>query len=1476
MPTCEKCGTNNVIGSKFCSNCGAPLPEKGKLIREQISPTSFKDVRKPLEEVLEGQYEIIDEIGRGGMAIVYKAIDLNLERVDAIKVLPVELAYDKEFVERFHREAKMAARLHHPNIITIYAVKQHENLNFMIMKYIDGKPLKKILKEQKTLPVEKSIHILKDVCSALFFAHKEGVIHRDIKPDNIMIDRHDNAIVMDFGIAKAATSTGLTTVGGVIGTAKYMSPEQIKGEADNRSDLYSLGIVAYRMLTGRVPFTGEDNYTINYKHLHDPPEPPSKYNPAIPKKLEGWILKLLEKNPNHRYQSAREALDVLEEIEYELKKMHQDISKISKTKPASTTEEINAYFKEGLAAFNQGEYERAISLWEKLLSIDPSYIKGIEYIQKAKQKIEDQQTIAQLMHEAKEYYQAGNYPEAIRCWGKVVALDAEQAEAFEWMEKARAKMSHLEKIEKLFLQGDDLLSKGEIEQAKEKFQKVLQLDPEHKEAMLMIEEISEEEKKSQLIGDLVARGDQAYNNREFERALQLYEEIFSSYPDHLATVKKVDQVKDAIRIRDHLDYYIEQAKKLADNKEYEQALKLWEEIVFVSPDNEEAKNNLESVKQLFERQKFVTENLSKAQESFEQGDYAQAIKLWEAVLNKRPEDKQILDKIFEAQKLLEKSQRLSKLREKGLQLFNERNYEEAYPILDEAYHLDPHDKEIFEAHKETKHILKVREIKQLTSQGKQCLEQGDYSEAVRLFHRILQLDPQQEQIAQLRNQASEKLEKERLKEMLLLKAKSLLKEKKIHKAKSAIEELIELEPENEDARQIQQEIEELAGQIQASEPEGEDAEAKEALFMGIESIIAGQAHLAKEYLQDALEIEPNNQRVSKILRSLGEFTRLTEAGNLVDVNMMTTIETYMEEDSSFKKPIYFEEVAGEVGKHFDYTPEAEGKPLLCQSPSLERIINPPQADDDIEYTEMPIGEHTSLYVPEEQKDEEAQEIKLPFKERTKQTILKNPILLLVAFIIIAGSILAAVLIKQGIEHRRLEYIRDLFTQAQTAFAQGQFQTCVIICENILQEDPQHLQTKSLKAEAMARIEEKKEKERIDNLIKTNLRAAEEAMSNKDPEQAIKLYDQILEVVPDNEVAKLRREEAVAAYEKLQWERNQKKMLEEKKQEAKKLFEEGNWQEAIETIEVILEKSPGEQEMIALKEKANQRLIAEKLKETIEGYRESAKKAFENKQYSNAVHYMNKVLEYHPDDQQAKELIAEAKRIMAERAARLARNRRINDLINVIESYIASNRFDDAIAKAEELRPLWADKADELAEKTLKTKARVEAERKLQAKIEDLLSKAKTAYSNKEYQKTIRYANDVLALQKDNPDAINLVELANTAIANLDITAPTIQHTQPVSEAIIKTDIEIIAKVEDDKGELKSVTLHWKHDGDTKFHTIDMYKRGGAAWRARISKRDNNQEKKIIYYITAQDPAGNKSESSKYTIEITAPVIPGPW
>jgi serine/threonine-protein kinase len=304
---CPECGTWNRSAAARCARCGVPLPEVA------APPLDVPDEElQALRRATGNRYAIVRRLGSGGMAHVYLARHAALGRPLVIKVLHAALSQKPEMRERFRREAEAAARLVHPFVCAIVDLGTAGELEYLVMPYYAGGSLAELLARQRTLAPAPAAATAVQVACALDYAHRHGVVHRDIKPDNILFDEDGNVVLTDFGIATARFHGRLTAAGRAMGTPHYMSPEQAMGRlVDGRSDLYAVGLLLYEMLTGRPPFDGEDSYAVGYKHVHEAPVPPEQVVPAVSPALSAIVMRCLAKQPAERYDRGFELADAL-------------------------------------------------------------------------------------------------------------------------------------------------------------------------------------------------------------------------------------------------------------------------------------------------------------------------------------------------------------------------------------------------------------------------------------------------------------------------------------------------------------------------------------------------------------------------------------------------------------------------------------------------------------------------------------------------------------------------------------------------------------------------------------------------------------------------------------------------------------------------------------------------------------------------------------------------------------------------------------------------------------------------------------------------------------------------------------------------------------------------------------------------------------------------------------------------------------
>ncbi|MCI0447701.1 protein kinase, partial [bacterium] len=510
-----------------------------------------------------GKYEVLDVLGRGGMGVVYKAYDPILDREIALKTMTADGLKDPVLKERFYREARAAGRLRHPNIVTIYELGEENNVPFIAMEYIHGTDIHAVIKGQHEVSFEQKLRIIVQLCRGLAYAHKAGIVHRDVKPSNIRLTDDYQVKILDFGIARLVTSTTMTSGGMVLGTIHYMAPEQIKGaHVDRKSDIFAVGIILFEILTTKKPFDGDNTATVLYNILH---EPHQKMNPPLDEQFAviGRVLnKALDKDPAKRYFSADEMGDDLEHF------LHSFAPPQRTGQRATTQELISPSAKET----QQAEEEK------KPLTPYKSDPRITNLLRTAKKQIVEGHAV-QAMNFIKQALQIDpNDPDAAQLQN-MVEQDIKRAEA-----------------EDLLTKGQNYMREGRYDIAMKAFEKILRIQPNHSKARMLLETIKNEMMNPEM-EELISKARQAIEEKKYQDARKLVEEVLKTVPEHQGAYELQVLLKERLAVEE-FNELLSSAEGFIEKQEFDTAKMALEKALKIYPQHPVASKRMEAVHDL--------------------------------------------------------------------------------------------------------------------------------------------------------------------------------------------------------------------------------------------------------------------------------------------------------------------------------------------------------------------------------------------------------------------------------------------------------------------------------------------------------------------------------------------------------------------------------------------------------------------------------------------------------------------------------------------------------------------------------------------------------------------------------------------------------------------------------------------------------------------------------------------------------------
>ena len=537
-----------------------------------------------------GKYEIIEELGRGAMGLVYKAYDSVLDRYVAVKTVLPTMEVDRQVIERFYREAQLAAKLRHRNIVTIYDFGEHDQHPYLVMEFVYGTDLQRIIERRLEFPLEKRINIALQICDGLGFAHSQGVIHRDIKPSNIRLHDDGKIQIMDFGVARPSGST-LTGTGQVVGAPAYMSPEQILGkQIDTRSDIFSLGIVLYEFFTYERPFPGESIHTIIYNIVNTEPRQISSRSLDLPAGLGTILLKALCKDPDQRYQKV-------EELAADLKTLSVPTGEETTSiivGAGSATEQarlIEIQLNLGRKFLQTRDYDKCQELIEKVLKLQPGSPGALD-LQARLAEAQKASQVEQCLETARVALARKDIQEAERAYQKALEIDPGNQAAAEMLRKMEVARSR-RRVELLLQKARDLQQRGQLPEALKRVREALQVDPNHEDANALLDQIADAIEKSRLEG-ILSEAREALARSDFGMARQRFQSVLDQdAKNHPARAGMADV--EAAEKQAQIDRIVREGREALGRSDLAAARRLFQSVLEQNPKEKAALAGLKEV-----------------------------------------------------------------------------------------------------------------------------------------------------------------------------------------------------------------------------------------------------------------------------------------------------------------------------------------------------------------------------------------------------------------------------------------------------------------------------------------------------------------------------------------------------------------------------------------------------------------------------------------------------------------------------------------------------------------------------------------------------------------------------------------------------------------------------------------------------------------------------------------------------------------
>ncbi len=796
-----------------------------------------------------GKYEIVAELGQGGMGVVYKARDPFIGRMVALKTISPELVSDPEILKRFYREAQSAGTLQHPNIVTIYDLGEADGRPYIAMEFVEGESLQNIINRRARIPLAAKLRLVQQFCEGLGHAHKHGLVHRDVKPANILVTNNGNVKVVDFGIVHLE-STDITKAGTFLGTIHYASPEQINDECvDNRSDLWSLTCVVYEFIAYKKAFDGSNVADIVANVLRVEPEPLSRCCPGVPAELDMIISKGLRKNIEERYQSMDEMLAEIFPIAWGLQQSF-----------------IGDLLLEAKDLREGGDFSGAQEKVRAVLILDNTHSDAkrlYSEIAAELHRLAPASKAKKLVAEAEQAFGRAEYTEAVRILGEAQELNPADTQARNLMSKALREQDRARELREALISGQRAMKQGDLTGAEHDLHRVLQLDQGNSQAAELLEQIRQDRisrEQDFRLKEMMWQTDNLVSEGNYEVAQTRLLELQKDFPSS-------DEVRLKLRI---LAPLIRSQKLFQDGErafrqgEYAEAVRALTEALRFHPHDKEARNMKDRALEERDRRRQVNEALSAGQMAMRQGDVNAAEREFQQVLQLDPTNSQassLLEQVRQAQGASEQEVRFREALQQTGKLAAEGKFDDAQSALMELRQEFPDSAEIDQKLQVLDQQIKVS---RLLVESQQAFDQGEFGEAVRLLTEAQGLDPADVRVRDLKVLAVRERDRLRQVREAISAGQRAMRLGHPEVAEHEYQRALQLDPANAQAAN-------LLAQIRKDRQGGErEQRLKEGLGQ-VEDLLSGarfgEAHRLLTELQEAY---PEAEVVQKKLQALYE------------------------------------------------------------------------------------------------------------------------------------------------------------------------------------------------------------------------------------------------------------------------------------------------------------------------------------------------------------------------------------------------------------------------------------------------------------------------------------------------------------------------------------------------------------------------------------------------------------------------------